>query len=352
MTAPPKTLCILRLSALGDISHLLPIIRTIACAWPQTKITWIIGKTEAQLVSDIAGIEFIVFDKSRGWRAYCDLKKQIKGRRFDVLLHMQVSLRASLATRLIPAKIKVGFDRQRAKDLQWLFTNRKITHKPQQHVIDSFFGFIETLGIDKRTLEWDIPIPDEARRFAQQQLKSDRKTLIISPCSSVSYRNWNSAGYAAVADYAIEKHQMQVLLCGGSSAIEQHYGERICTLAKQPITNLIGKTQLKQLLAVLHCADIVIAPDSGPAHLATAVGTPVIGLYACTNPDRARPYLSADYVVSHYREAVFDKYGKAVEELPWGIRVHDEGTMDRIKSSEVTERLDLLLSQINKKQSI
>src|SRR5687768_9822152 len=97
-STPPANLCLLRLSALGDICHTLPIVRTIQRAWPRTTLTWIIGQLEHGLVHDIPGIEFIVFDKSDGLRAYTDLRRRLHGRRFDVLLHMQVALRASLAS--------------------------------------------------------------------------------------------------------------------------------------------------------------------------------------------------------------------------------------------------------------
>lgn len=344
LQTPPATLCLLRLSALGDISHTLPIVRTIQKAWPQTKITWVIGKLEHQLVGDIANIEFIIFDKKAGLSAYKQLRQQMRGRGFDVLLHMQMSIRASLASLLIPAKIRLGFDKGGGKDMQWLFTNHKIAAKPRQHVIDSFFGFTEALGIKEHILGWSIPIPAEAHEFAAQQLASDKKILVISPCSSMSYRNWSAEGYAAVADYAMEKQNMQVVLCGGPSALEKEYGQKITQLCRHKPLNLIGQTSIKQLLAVLERADVIIAPDSGPAHFGTAVGTPVIGLYACTNPDRARPYLDAALVVNKYPEAVAAKYGKSIDELPWGIRVRDAGTMTRISPDDVNKKLDLALS--------
>lgn len=341
---PPRSLCLLRLSAIGDISHTLPLLRTLQARWPETKITWIIGKLEHSLVSDIPGVEFIIFDKARRWRAYTDLTKALRGRRFDVLLHMQMSLRASLASLLIRARVKLGFDRERAKDLQGLFVNARIKHQPRQHVIDSFFGFAEALGIEEKQLRWDIPIPDGARRFAREMVPDDRPVLVISPCSSMSYRNWNVEGYAAVGDYAASRHGMRVVLTGGPSATEKEYGETIKGLMGHEPIDLVGKTNLKQLLAVLERATAVLAPDSGPAHLATAVGTPVIGLYATTNPDRARPYLSTRYVVNKYPEAVRGKYGKLPDQLPWGIRVRDKGTMDLIQIEDVTKTLDRLVT--------
>ena len=158
---PAQSLCILRLSALGDITHTLPIFHTIRQAWPNTKITWIIGKVEYELVKELKNVEFIIFDKYAGFNAYKSIRAELKNRQFDVLLHMQMSLRASLISLFVKAKIKIGFDKQRAKDGQWLFTNKKIHYKEKQHVIDSFFGFTESIGIKEKIYNWDIPIPTE-----------------------------------------------------------------------------------------------------------------------------------------------------------------------------------------------
>ncbi len=338
---PPESICILRLSAIGDISHTLPVVRTLQKNWPQTRITWVIGKTEHALVADIPDIEFIVFDKKRGVKAYSDFARSLAGRRFDVMLHMQMSLRASMLSLLIKAPYKIGFDRQRAKDLQWLFSNYKIPYRPRQHVIDSFFGFSEALGLAEHVIDWDIPVPQSATDKAMALLPDTQtKILVISPCSSMAYRNWTVAGYAAVADYAANKYNLRIVLTGGNSAIEQQYATDISRQTRIPVTNLVGQTNLKELLAVLMRAALVISPDAGPAHLATAVGVPVLGLYATTNPDRARPYLSKQWEVSHYDEAVQEKYGKTVAEMPWGTRVRDAGTMERIRIEEVTHKLD------------
>ena len=123
LTSPAQSICILRLSALGDITHTLPVFYTLRKAWPNTKITWIIGKLEYKLVKEIEGVEFIIFDKKEGFAAYKKIRQQSKNKHFDILLHMQMSLRASMISLLINAKIKIGFDRKRAKDGQWLFTN-------------------------------------------------------------------------------------------------------------------------------------------------------------------------------------------------------------------------------------
>ena len=346
-THAPESLCILRLSAVGDICHTVPVVRSIQRQWPETRITWIIGKLEASLVGDLPGIEFIIFDKGRGWRAYTDLRAQLKGQHFDALLQMQISIRSSIASLLIPADIKLGFDKARAKDYQCLFTNARIPAKARQHVMDGLFGFAEAIGVTDIEPHWDIPIATETQDFVAQHLSADKPVLAISPCSSNrarNWRNWSAEGYAQVVDYASEKHGMQVVLTGGPSQLEKDYGEKISALSKHTPINLISKTNLKQLLAVIQRADAIITPDSGPAHMATTVGTPVIGLYVTSNPDRSGPYFSQQWVVNKYPEALKAEMGKTVEEAPWGQRVRSAEAMNRISVSDVSSMLDRIIT--------
>ena len=341
---PPASLCILRLSAIGDICHTLPVVRTIQQAWPDTRLTWIIGKTEYRLLEGIPDIDFIIFDKSLGLAAYKTIRTQLKSRQFDALLHMQMSLRASLISLFVQAPIKLGFDRARAHDLQWLFTNHKIAARQREHVLDSLFGFSEAMGIPTRELCWDIPVAAQDIQQAEQLADPQQPYLVISPSSSQPYRNWHAVGYAKLADYAATRHSLRVYITGGPTPLEKQLAANICArTTTDKVINLVGQTSLKQLLVVLQHAECVIAPDSGPAHMAATVGTPVIGLYACTNPDRARPYLSAEWTVNRYPDAVQEKYHKPIEALPWGVRVRDPGTMERISIEEVQAMLDRLL---------
>ena len=346
-TPAPESLCILRLSAVGDVCHTLPVVRTLQAAWPQTRITWIVGRLEASLVGDIPGIEFITFDKSKGLGAYFALHRALAGRRFNLLLHMQMSLRASVASLNVRAPLKLGFDRERAHDFQWMFTNKRIWFKPRQHVMDSLFGFSEALGLAEHHLHWDIPVPTEAQAFAREQIPDGSAALIISPCANPRFRNWRSwqpEYYAAVAEHAAEKHGLKVLVTGGMSEIEKAYGERIGALARTPVTNLVGRTSLKQLIGLLGLGTALISPDSGPVHMGTAAGIPVIGLYATTNPDRAGPYMSQRWRVNRYPDALAKFNQQTPEEAPWGTRVRDPQAMECISVADVTGKLDELMA--------
>ncbi|MFK5912915.1 MAG: glycosyltransferase family 9 protein [Woeseiaceae bacterium] len=339
-STPPKSICILRLSALGDITHALPIFYTLRHTWPETKITWIIGKLEYELVKHIGGVEFIIFDKNGGLSAYNKMRQDLISQRFDVLLHMQMSLRASLISLLIKAKIKIGFDKKRAKDLQWLFTNTKIQNKKNQHVIDSFFCFTEAMGIKEKQYQWDIPLIEEDVIAAKKLLNTDSKYITISPCSSKAYRNWNTPGYAAIADYVSQKYHYKVVLTGGSSEIEHQYANEIKQQASCSLVNLVGKTSVRELLSIIKNTEFMVSPDSGPAHMATAMNTPVVGLYASTNPDRARPYLSADWTIDRYPEAILKKYNKNIADVAWGTRVRELWAMDLITIEDVKNKID------------
>ena len=348
----PQRLCLLRLSALGDITHVLPTLRTLQRHWPQTEITWIIGKGEYPLVKDIENVNFIIFDKKAGWRGYFALKKQIRrqlqGGAFDILLHMQLSLRASLASAFIPARIKLGFDRNRAKDLQSLFCNHHIQPASiRQHVLDSFLEFPRYFSLEP-VLEWQLPVSKEARRVIAQQIEGERKLLVINPCAvakAKNWRNWTDEGYAAIADYASEKHDMQVVLSGGSNPLEIQTAENIMALCQKarPL-NLVARTSLAELVALLDLADLVLAPDTGPLHIASALNTPVVGLFASTNPERAGPYNFQHCVVNKYPQALLKYHGLSVEDAPWGKRVKTAEAMRLISADDVRQKIDDCMS--------
>jgi heptosyltransferase I len=340
---PPRSVCILRLSAIGDACHVVPIVRTLQQAWPATQLTWIIGRSEARLMRLLEGVEFITVDKRATLGGFTALRTALAGRRFEVLLHMQLALRASLLATCVPARVKLGFDRARARELQWLFTNARIAARAREHVLDSFFGFPAALGITERLLRWDLRLPPEAHAYAQRLIPDSRPTVVISPCSSHPLRNWRAERYAALAEHAIGRHGMRVILAGGPAESERLMGAAIEQSCRMPLSNQIGKDTLPELLALLARARVLVSPDSGPVHMATMVGTPVIGLYAATNPARSGPYLSGHWCVDAYAEAARSFRGCEPGELPWTHKIEEPGVMDLIQVDRVTRKLDELL---------
>lgn len=342
--------------------NLIPTVRALQYQWPNARITWIVGGAEHSLLSGMDGVELVTYDKSTGLKGMYTLWRRFASIRFDILLHAQQSLRASMLSLGLKTRIRLGYDAERAKDHQTWFTNHKLAPHPQAHVLSSFLDFAHAVGVSperltREALTWDIPIPasafDEAKTIIQ-----GRRVMILSPCATPrrrNFRNWTAAGYAAVIEHAYRQHGLITLLTGGSRAVEQEMVADIMAQCQRlreqagcgdegaPI-NTLGKTSLKGLLAMIHQARVVIAPDSGPVHMANALGTPVLGLFATTNPDRAAPYLWRDYVVNRYPDAVRTYLGCSLDDIPWGTRVRHPEAMALITVDDVTTHLDRLLA--------
>ena len=344
MTQVPNysSICILRLSAIGDVCHAVSAVQAIQKAHPNAKITWVMGKVEAMLLADLPGVELVIFDKKEGRAALKKLKNTFNGKQFDVLLNMQVALRAGFVARCIPAKAKIGFDWARSKELHSLFINKRIAAQKESHVLEGFKGFANAIGVDDYTPSWQMPYSTQDQSRADELLGQEylaNKLFVISPAASKAQRNWLPERYAALADHA-HAQGFNVALTGGPTELEVNLANNIIKHSNSPILNLVGKTKLKELLCVLKRADLVLAPDTGPAHMAVTVGTPVVGLYAHSNPARTGPYLYQDYVVEVYHQNLLKQTGKTVQQVPWGTRVKGDDLMSQITIDSVKAMFD------------
>lgn len=339
LRSPAKKICILRLSALGDVTHVIPLVRQIQNQWPECEITWVCGAFEYKFLQLIQDVRFIQFNKKDGIKAYLKLKKDLQRESFDVLLHLQVAARASIASLFIKADIRLGWDRSRSRDLQHLFINHSVPDAPMQHQQDGFLSFGSTLGLNQTPPAWNLPVTENAKRFTDENVTSSKHLLVISACSSHKLRNWSAERYAAVADYAIQTHNMTVVLSGGPSDTEFEMATTITEKMQHKAINLVGKDTLEQLIGLLSKAQILLTPDSGPAHLANAVGTKVIGLYACTWSKRSGPYNSLEYCVDKFNDAALKHKHKTASELYWGTKIQLPGVMDMITVEDVCQKI-------------
>jgi heptosyltransferase I len=152
-------------------------------------------------------------------------------------------------------------------------------------------------------------------------------------------RNWRPERYAAVADHAAAQG-WRVVLCGGRSQLERDTTNAILAAMSAPALDLVGKDTFKQLLALLARATLVMSPDSGPAHMANAMGTPVLGLHACTDAERSGPYSDRRWTVNRYAEAAEKFMGKPAGQLAWGRRIEFPGVMDLVTVDDVVARFE------------
>ena len=327
MSTIPQSLCLLRLSALGDVTHVVPLVRTLQRHWPQARLHWVIDKGGFKLLEGLEGVTFHTYDKKTGLAGMRALRAELPAEGFDALLQMQVALRANLLSAFIRARRRIGYDRGRSKDLHGLVINERIPDRPGIHVLDAIGSFCEPLGLKQTSVTWDLPVPADAHAWARAQWPADAmRTLVISPCSSHERRNWYADRYAAVADHAAA-HGWRIVLCGGRSELERQTADAIIGAMQAPVLDLVGKDTLKQLPALLARADLVMTPDSGPMHIANAMGSAVLGLHAASNPLRSGPYSSVRYCVDRYDDAARRYKGRPASALKWGTKIEHDGVM-------------------------
>ncbi|HEL4110534.1 TPA: glycosyltransferase family 9 protein [Stenotrophomonas maltophilia] len=330
MASASSSLCLLRLSALGDVTHVVPLVRTLQAARPDTPIHWIIDKAGHKLLDGLPGVTFHAYDKKSGMAGVKELRRQLPPGRFEALLQMQVAFRANLLSAFIPAERRIGYDRSRSKDLHGLFINERIPDRPGIHVLDAIGSFCEPLGLRQTEVSWDLAVPPSAFEWAAAQWQDDgRPVLMISPCSSHVRRNWYADRYAAVANHALTRG-WRVVLCGGRSELERSMADAIQAQLRTPALDLVGKDTLKQLPALLARANLVMTPDSGPMHIANAMGTKVLGLHAASNPDRSGPYSDRRYCVDRYDDAARKYLAKQATDLKWGTKIEFDDVMELI----------------------
>ena len=337
-TCPPGSICLIRLSAIGDVCHVTAVVQGIQSRYPTTKITWIIGRVEYELLKDLPGVEFMVFDKARGLAAYREIRKAMTNRGpFDLLLHMQTSFRSNLLALLINAHKKIGFPRTKSKELHSLVVNARIQDRSEFHVLDVLKGFAQSIGISDFDARWNIPVPSPAVEKSINLIPEPGGAVVIAPSASNAERNWLPERYAEVADFCIDRG-FDVVVTGSPARSDIEMAKSICGHAKHTLTNLAGQTTLKELLAICRRARLVIGPDSGTLHMATTQNTPVIGLYAHSNPKRTGPYLSLNNVVDVYNTSL-DALGIPPEKRRWGLRLKGKDLMRAISVSMVIESI-------------
>ncbi len=335
------SLCLLRLSALGDVTHVVPLVRTLQRAWPDAApLHWVIDPAGLRLLDGLEGVVFHAYDKRSGLAGMRALRRSLPAGGFEVLLQMQVAARANLLSAFIPARRRVGYDRSRSKDLHGLFINERIPDRPGIHVLDAIGSFCEPLGLVQDRVAWDLPVPDAAREWARAQWPDDgTPVLMVSPCSSHVRRNWYPDRYAALADHAASRG-WRVVLCGGRSGLERGTTDAIVAAMRAPALDLVGKDTLKQLPALLERASLLVTPDSGPMHIANAMGTKVLGLHAASNPARSGPYSDRRYCVDRYDDAARRYLGKPAAALGWGTKIEHDGVMELVTVDDAVEAFE------------
>ncbi len=338
-----KQLALFRWSAIGDIVMMVPLVRALQRSHLNLDMTWITGRLAYSLLEGLSGIDFIVIDKPHSLLDFLTLSRQLQHASYDILLAAQASLRVHIVYPLIKATRKIGFDRQRARDAHGLFVKERIEFGCE-HLIDSFMRFAQALGVQDTALEWNLPIDEQQKDWAKRQLAvKSGPWLAINPMAGKRERRWPLECYAQAIDRIVDRWKVNIVLTGGPSVEEKTFSHTIADKTTADCLVLTGHTNLKQMAALLGAVDVVLAPDTGPVHIATAMNTPVVGLYAVAPPELSGPYLSQHLVVNRYPDAVAHILKKDPDTIAWGKRVHSLDAMKLITVEDVIQKLGVVL---------
>lgn len=331
----PRRICVIRTSALGDVVHALAMVNGLRYGFPRAEITWILHPLPFEVVRRQPAVDrFVVFPRRGGWRTLC---RQLRGERYDLCLVPQVSFKASLVAALVRAPVKLGFDFNRSRELHYFFTNTHLPPRPAAHVFDQYLEFLEYLGIRGYQPRWDIVLSDEEKkvgaRFAAQ-LPGPPLGLVVA--SSKARKDWPPASVARLAQEASRRFGLAPVLLGGPTPREARMAEEITRLAGVPFPRALD-SPIRTTMAKLAYCRVVVAPDTGPLHLAVALGVPTVGLYAYSDPRRCGPV--------RFRELLVDRYNPPGADPGRPItRRTRPGAMATITVEEVLARLELALS--------
>lgn len=344
MNAAPGSIAVLRLSALGDVIMTVPLLRTLHKAFPQTRLYWIVSRPFHTLVEGLPGVELIVIDKPRGPVSFWRLVVQMRAYAFDWLLVPQASMRANLVTAVTRAKRKIGFGPLHARDLQRWFVD-DVVPAEREHLIDSFLRFATHLGVRERVLKWELALRDEEIAWARRQLAPCAGIkLAVLLAASKAERNWPVERYLECLNRLAAHWPLSVILIGGAGEAERGKAAQLLQGLRAEACNLVGKTDLRQLAALLGQVDALLAPDSGPLHIAEAMQTPVVGLYAVAPAKKSGPYLEPQWTVDVFDQAAATILKQAPERLGWRQRVHDQRAVQLIEVQDVLDKLEGLFA--------
>jgi heptosyltransferase I len=322
------------MSAVGDAVHVLPVITAIKRQRPSSHITWVLQPGPATLVRGHPAVDDIVlFDRSKGMQGFLDVRRELSTRQFDVVINLQVYFKAGIITTFTRAPIKLGFDRARARDFNWLFTNRKIPpHPVGQHVQDQYFEFLTALGIPYEPVTWNLgPWPHERAWQEQFFQPITRPVASIVVATSKPQKDWLPERWAEVVDALQADYGLQPVLVGGRSPRELHAESVIMERAANKPISALG-SGLRNLVGILDGSALVLAPDTGPLHMAVALDRPVISLIGYTNPKRTGPYRK-------FHDLIVDAYGDPGENYPLSMETRLD-RMPRIAVRDVLEKVE------------
>lgn len=330
---PSRNVCIVLLTGLGDVIHGLPLVNALKDDDPTRRITWVVEPMPSAALRHHRSIdEIVVYQKKQGMRGLMELRRDLAGRRFDLTINLNVYIKSAWPALLSRAPHRLGFGRDRAMEGTWLAANHHLPPGPRAHTQDLFFEFLQHLGIPKPAEpRWGIDFTWEEREEQSRFFMENLPRVGIVPASANAKKDWSAERYAQVVDALERDFGYRTMLIGGPGAREQAIAREIMDRAEHKPIWAMGDS-VRRLMWLVDSVPLLIAPDTGPVHIARALRVPVIGLYGHTNPWRVGPYHA-------YEELWIDRYTEPGEAPDPSNATPKLGRMERITVDDVLDRV-------------
>lgn len=300
----PFAIALIKPSALGDIVHALPVLSALRRLYPQAHLSWVVNRTYVDLLAGHPYLdEIIPFDRGasrRGIGAMCRaiyrICRQLRARRFDLVLDLQGLLRSGLMTWATRAPRRMGFAQAR-EGAHWFYTQLVDAPIPEEHAVDRYWRFVTALGGGQLAKDFLLPRVESAQAWAAGRLAIwPRPWVAFHLGTRWETKRWPVSHFAELARLVIGHRGGTAVLIGGHE--DRYLAREFQSRYPACVLNLIGQTSLPQLVALLRHMDAVVSNDSGPLHLADALGRPVLAPYTCSDPRRTGPYHQLQNAVS------------------------------------------------------
>lgn len=332
-----RRICIVLLSGVGDVVHGLPLLDDIGRALPHAEVTWIAEPAPAQVLEHHAHLHrVLVFRPRDGIRGVLDLRREMRGFQADLTLNIQRYFKGIWPTLFSRARYRVGLPRSKTRDGVRFSLTHLLEDGPWKHTQDIFLDFRGVLGVPRDApVTWDVRLSpeeeDEGRAFRTTLSGKPVASLVLA--SANPQKDPSSLLLAEVADALAEDHGFQVILLGGPSRRERSMAADVRRQASTPPVDATGDS-VRRLMSRIALSSLVIAPDTGPLHIAHAMGVPVIGLFGHTNPWRVGPY-------QRFRDLVIDRYTEPGAAPDPAQYLPKNGRMESITVQDVLEKVEL-----------
>jgi lipopolysaccharide heptosyltransferase II len=272
----------IKLGALGDVINTLPLAITLH-EQLHAHIHWLVEPLSYPLVSSHSSVErTILFDKKHWPQALPGVLKELQSEEFDIALDLQRLIKSGLFCMASKSARRIGFDKARCKEFTWLFPFERIAAAdPTAHMAHQYLDFARYLGVNPSEIRWDIPIT------GRMPVDLPGKYVVLNIGATTSAKRWTPEGFASLARELMDRYALQAVLTGGP--VDEPMAHKIESMAGDKIVNLVGKTSFQDLIEIIVRALAVVTCDTGPMHLAVALGKEVIALIGPTNPKRTGP---------------------------------------------------------------